>query len=89
MSDVEIDLIADDTLTQVKRVTSRTATFGSHMQDQFEMTVAAAQLSGRSKIRYVVPEEAPAAFVDAIRSMPLPDGMSLSIERIPATRKAR
>ncbi|WP_437310895.1 RHS repeat-associated core domain-containing protein [Sorangium sp. So ce388] len=86
VTDAEIDLVSDDTLTQIKRVTSPKATFGGKMREQFEMTVDAAQMSGRTKIRYVVSSEAPESFVEAIRTMPLPDGMQLTIERLPSTR---
>ncbi|MGK3967881.1 PAAR-like domain-containing protein [Sorangium sp. So ce118] len=86
VTDAEIDLISGDTLTQIKRITSPSAEFGGKMRKQFEMTVDAAQLSGRSKIRYVVSSEAPESFIQAIRSMPLPKGMQLTIEQLPATR---
>lgn len=49
-------------------------------------TVDAAQRANVSRIRYVVASEAPATYVQAIRDMPLPEGMQLIIERLTATR---
>jgi hypothetical protein len=49
--DVEVDLISDDVATQIKRITDPEAVFGGKMRLQFEMTVEAAQRSGRTKIR--------------------------------------
>lgn len=82
----DIDLVDDSTLTQVKRVIDPDATFGTKMREQFAMTVDAAQASGRKMIRYVVANETPQAFVDEIRAIPLPDGISLTIERVSATK---
>ena len=86
--DVEIDLISDsgDTFTQIKRVTSDKAVFAGKNQEQFMQTVDAAQRANVSRIRYVVASEAPATYVQAIRDMPLPEGMQLIIERLTATR---
>lgn len=56
------------------------------MQEQFNLTVDAAQVSGYTKIKYVVSAEAPDAFVQKILDMPLPEGIELSIQRLSARR---
>jgi hypothetical protein len=86
VTDVEIDSISGDTLVQIKRVTSPDAAFGPNMQTQIRMTVDAAQVSGYTKIKYIVAEETPDEFVQEILNMPLPDGIQLSVQRISAHR---
>jgi hypothetical protein len=83
---VECDLIDGEALTQIKRITSPNATFGGKMQEQFRMTVDAAQLSNRRIIRYIVSKEAPQAFLDGIRAMPLPAGLELDLVLISAVK---
>jgi hypothetical protein len=85
--DVEVDLVDKQTLTQVKRVVSPKATFGPDNLEQFQATVDAALTNKNiTTIRYVVATEAPQPYVDAISKLPMPKGLQLAIERMPATK---
>ena len=83
---MEIDLIGENTLTQIKRVASPDAHFGRQMREQFEWTVDAAREAGYKRIRYIVAEETPEAFAREVLRIPLPEDISLIVERIPARK---
>jgi hypothetical protein len=84
--DVEIDLITSDALIQIKRVTAPDATFGGKMREQFELTMDAAQLSGHTRVKYIIASEAPETFVTQILELPRPEGIELIIERLSARK---
>jgi len=67
-------------------VTSPSATFGVKNIEQFELTMDAALKAKRPFVRYVVAVEAPETFIAGVRAMPVPPGVNLIIERLPALR---
>ena len=70
--DVEVDVITNDYLTQVKHITNPESSVGPDITSQIQKTAAAAMKSGKG-LRVAVSSTTPDSFIEQIRNISIPE----------------